>query len=102
MSQFLGPRRSKDAAADSTRIKEWVSRLFGLDEDTTVMVTELRCSEPGCPPIETVIAILSNGGNRQHKLHKRIKEVDEEDVRGLLDRPASLSQPSKSAEKGEN
>jgi hypothetical protein len=43
-----------------------------------VMVTELRCSEPGCPPIETVIAILSKGANRQHKLHKRIEEVDEE------------------------
>ena len=102
MSQLFRARRSKDAAADSTRIKEWVSRLFALDQDATVMVTELRCSEPGCPPLETVIAILSKGANRQHKLHKRIEEVDEEDVRGLLDQPASLSQSSKSAEKGEN
>ncbi len=42
----------------------------------TVMVTELRCTEPGCPALETVIAILDTPGQpRQHKLQKPLADV---------------------------
>jgi hypothetical protein len=36
------------------------------------------------PPLETVIAILSENGNRQYELHKSIAEVTQEDARQLL------------------
>jgi hypothetical protein len=44
------------------RIKSWARASWGLDEEATVMVTELECREPGCPPIETVIAVLEGPG----------------------------------------
>ncbi len=62
-------------------VKEWVVEVFGLGADVTVMVTELRCTEPGCPPLETVIAILDRPGRpRQFKVHKAAAEVTFADV----------------------
>jgi len=47
-------------------VKRWTADAFQLTEDTTVMVTELRCTEPGCPPLETVIALFHpQTGTRQ-------------------------------------
>jgi len=71
-------------AARVAEIKAWVVERFGLSGAETVMVTELRCSEPGCPPLETVIAVLASGsGNRQFKLHKSVAELTRADVAGL-------------------
>ncbi len=65
-------------------IKRWARVAFALGEDDLVMVTELRCTEPGCPPLETVIALLTAGDStRQHKIHKPMADVSEEDVRAL-------------------
>ena len=69
-----------------TRIKQWVAARFALNEDIPVMVTELRCTEPGCPPLETVIAILATPGQpRQYKLHKAMAEIIADDIVALLD-----------------
>jgi hypothetical protein len=97
MAELFAPRRSIGASANTANVKRWVRELFVLSDDATVMVTELRCSEPGCPPLETVIAILSENGNRQYKLHKPIEEVVEDDVRGLMPSLASAK-----SQKGDN
>ncbi|OQW37767.1 MAG: hypothetical protein A4C66_12275 [Nitrospira sp. HN-bin3] len=45
------------------------------------MVTELECREPGCPPIETVIAVLTGPGNtQQYKIHKTATEIGLSDI----------------------
>jgi hypothetical protein len=62
-------------------IKRWAADAFQLTEDTTVMVTELRCTEPGCPPLETVIAFLHpQADTRQIKIHKALCDVTRDDV----------------------
>lgn len=49
------------------------------------MVTELRCAEPGCPPIETVIAILgAPGGRRQFRIHQEVADVTLEDIAAIV------------------
>lgn len=68
----------------AAQIKEWVSRYFGLPQSTTLIVSELQCTEPGCPPLETVIALFyEDGRSTQRKLHKALAEVTEPDVRAL-------------------
>ena len=63
------------------RVKGWVSALPAFPEDATVMVSELRCHEDGCPDVETVIAVMPPGGDRQQvKLPKPMDQVTEEDV----------------------
>jgi hypothetical protein len=75
----------KPDAARVGQIKEWVARRFELPPDAVVMVAELRCSEPGCPPLETMIAIVDGPGQRrQVKLHKSTAEIAASDVDGLV------------------
>jgi hypothetical protein len=64
------------------QIRLWVRERLTLTEEAFVLVTELRCSEPGCPPLETVIAILDGPGQqRQFKLHRAIAEIEAADIR---------------------
>lgn len=83
---MIGPfgARSSEESGRAGRIKGWVSRAFGLEEGTPVTVMELRCKEPGCPPVETAIAILDAPGSpRQYKVHRPMSEVAFEDVERL-------------------
>lgn len=74
----------KPDALKTGQLKAWVRERLGLAGDAVVMVTELRCTEPGCPPLETVIAVLDGpGSKRQYKLHKGVADVTPEDVAGL-------------------
>jgi hypothetical protein len=41
------------------QLKRWISDFLDLPQDVTVSISQLQCHEPGCPPIETVIAIMT-------------------------------------------
>jgi hypothetical protein len=76
--------QKKDPAygAASRRVKAWAAGFAGMGEEDTVMVTELKCTESGCPPLETVIAVLRAGVKPfQAKVHKPVTHITEDDVR---------------------
>lgn len=77
---------SRPNGTASAQIKLW-ARQHLADDDATLMVSQLACTEPGCPPIETVIAILDVGNQRTWKIHKPLVDIDEDDVLALLDSP---------------
>jgi hypothetical protein len=63
------------------RVKGWVAARPAVPDDATVMVSELRCHEDGCPDVETVIAVMPAGGERkQVKLPKPMDQVTEDDI----------------------
>ena len=69
------------------RVKQWVAQTWSLNEAVTVMVSELRCSEPGCPPVETVITVFEE--NRRWpvlKLPRSVSDVSIADIVGLRNR----------------
>ena len=69
------------------RIKELISEGFGLPETTTLAVAELRCHEPGCPLIETVITAPHTDGSVQDwRIVKPINDITSEDVESLTER----------------
>lgn len=75
--------RARPDAAQLALVKGWLRRRLALPDDAVVLVTELRCSEPGCPPIETVLATLDATGNKWvAKVPRPIGEVTEADVAG--------------------
>jgi len=76
-SQRLDPARS-------TAVKGWVRDELGLDESVTIVVTELTCTEPGCPPRETVIALLAPGSQRKFTLHQPLDELTRDQVVAAL------------------
>lgn len=81
---MIGPfgARSSGVRGRAGRIKEWMTLEFGLEEGTPMSVAELRCSEPGCPPVETNVVIL-DGQAQQYRLHKPMVEVRYEDIEHL-------------------
>lgn len=82
MDLFGGQRTIAVDQAD--RMKARVRAVFHLNDETTVMVAELVCREPGCPPIETVIAVLKGPGDtRQYRIHKTADEIDVADIEAL-------------------
>jgi nitrate reductase delta subunit len=62
------------------RVRGWVRRRFGLGDDSTVMVAEVACGLPGCPPLETVIAFWSDGRRHHLKVFKPVSQVVEDDL----------------------
>lgn len=67
------------------RLKEVVRGLLDLDDDTGVVVRQLACTEPGCPPLETVVAVLpARGEARRWTLHAAADQITEDDLRAAL------------------
>lgn len=84
---FQSFQKSASERQAIARVREWTRARFVLPEGATVMVAEVSCQIPGCPPIETVIAFWSDAETRYRiKLFKPVTEVLEEDlpVRWLL------------------
>ena len=70
-----------ETLAATGRLKAWTRRRFRLGEDDAVMVAELACGLPGCPPLETVVAFWTAGDVRhQYKVFKSLAHVDEDDL----------------------
>ena len=66
-------------AAD--RVKEWTRDRFSLPEDAAILVTELTCATPGCPPLETVVAFWTAPERRHHfKIFKPVAEIMGDDL----------------------
>ncbi len=58
------------SSGQSRKIKDWTREALNLSDEYSILVTELQCSEPDCPPIETVIAVLGPRGMKyQQKVH---------------------------------
>jgi hypothetical protein len=63
-----------------------VRQSLDLGDDTAVMIRQLACTEPGCPPIETVVAVLPmDGPARRWTLHRPVDQISSDDLRALLD-----------------
>lgn len=63
------------------RVKDFTRSHFRLGEDDTILVTEIACALPGCPPLETIIAFWTAGGKRHHyKVFKPVAAVIENDL----------------------
>jgi len=75
---------SAGGAATARRIKEWVREVLAPGEDVTILVSELSCSEPGCPPVETVIALFrGREDTTKYTIHRPSAEVTRDDIAGL-------------------
>ena len=77
MRAFAKQAPEHSAALD--RVREWVRARFSLGEGA-ILVAEVSCAVPGCPPIETVIAFWSDETRHHFKVFKPVEEVGEADV----------------------
>jgi nitrate reductase delta subunit len=74
-------KKDPDQRAALRRVKEWTRARFRLPNEAAVLVTEVACGVPGCPPVETVVAFWGEDGERRHfKVFKPASEVAEDDL----------------------
>lgn len=64
-------------------LKSLINEIFEIDSEIPVSISQLQCSEPDCPPIETVIAIMTTPA-QQYKIHKSVAEIDSSDISALI------------------
>jgi hypothetical protein len=77
-------RERPGEAAAANRIKLWTRERFRLPNDAAILVSEVACTLPGCPPLETIIAFWTDKNTRHHfKVFKPLAEVVEDDRTGL-------------------
>ena len=74
-------RKPPDHAAAAEQVRAWVRARFALPDEAVVMVAEVTCAVPGCPPLETVVVFWTEGDRRhQFKLFKPVSAVVAEDL----------------------
>ncbi len=72
-------RNNPGHAAALGRVRAWVRERYSLGE-SAILVAEVACAVPGCPPIETVIAFWFGERRHHFKVFKPVAEVTEEDL----------------------
>jgi hypothetical protein len=78
-SPLRDPARGR-RAGDITAL---VRSTLQIPEDVAVTVQQLSCREPGCPPVETVIAVLGTQP-RRWTIHRPLAEIDDAAVEDVL------------------
>lgn len=82
----MGRRAQKGGYPQAVQeLKQQTRSLLGLTDDVTVSVSELTCRDPGCPDVETVVAVLREGQKPAiARIHKSILEVRLDDLKAAL------------------
>lgn len=73
-------KRNPQHLESLNRVREWTRRRFALPEQASIVVAEMACAVPGCPPRETVIVFWIDDRRHHIKLFKPLIEVCEEDL----------------------
>jgi hypothetical protein len=71
-------RPAHGAALD--RVRDWTRTRFKLTDDETIMVSEIACGVPGCPPIETHVVFWTGAGRHHFKIFKPLADAIEDDL----------------------
>lgn len=68
-------RKGPDHAEALSRVREWTRERFALGADDVVLVAEMTCRVPSCPPAETVVVFWIGDTRHHFKFFKRADEV---------------------------
>jgi len=83
--------RAQIDPAHTKAIKQWVAEELELGEDDVVSVMEAGCIDPGCPIVETVIAVFgADGSTQQWKLTRQRYAVAKFIVKQALAQPPQM------------
>lgn len=94
-------KRNPAQLAAFETIEGWTRARFALQPADAVLVTEITCRLPGCPPLETVIAFWTADATRhQYKIFKKAVDVVENDLPPAWYRPALVVDDGASLECG--
>jgi hypothetical protein len=73
-------KKNSGNVARLNRVRDWTRARFKLSDDETIMVSEIACGVPGCPPIETHVVFWTGAGRHHFKVFKPLADVAEDDL----------------------
>lgn len=79
MGLFDSSAANKISPTQLKQLKSWVYQSLSLNEDIPISISQLTCTEPGCSPLETVIAVMTQPP-QTYKIHQPAAEICEADV----------------------
>ncbi|MEM6256112.1 MAG: hypothetical protein AAF821_24630 [Cyanobacteria bacterium P01_D01_bin.156] len=79
MGLFDSSPSTKISLEQLKQLKGWVYQTLSLDEGVPLSISQLTCTEPGCPPLETVIAIMTQPP-QTYKIHQPASEITADDI----------------------
>jgi len=82
MNLFKQQRPTTSPAAIQ-QIKAWAYEALELPTDVPISISQLQCHEPGCPQIETVIAVMTQP-TQTYKIHAAAGDLSQAQVRQAL------------------
>lgn len=65
------------------KIKTWIYQTLNIEHQIPISLNQLQCHEPDCPPIETVVAVMTSPPQK-YKIHKSLSEITEADIKQLF------------------
>ncbi len=57
------------------QLKIWTQDILNLPIDVPISISQLRCHEPDCPPVETVVAVMTQP-TQTFKVHAAPEDID--------------------------
>src|SRR5258708_15920687 len=73
-------KKSPEYREALARVREWTRERFTLPEEATILVSEIACGLPGCPPRETVVVFWVDEKRYHFKIFKPVREVVGDDL----------------------
>jgi len=79
--RFGAFRQDAGSVGALDRVKDWTRESLELADEDTVLVAEVACARPGCPPLETVVTFWTRVGERHwFKVFKPVADVVFDDL----------------------
>ncbi|PSN12615.1 hypothetical protein C7271_23360 [filamentous cyanobacterium CCP5] len=78
MNLFKQPRTAANPD-HIQRLKGWAYEVLKLETAVPISISQLQCHEPGCPPVETVIAVMTQPV-QTFKIHAPVGEISRDQV----------------------
>ena len=73
-------KKSPEHGAALARVREWTRARFNLPDEAAILVAEVACMLPGCPPLETVVAFWADERRHHFKIFKPVADVVYDDL----------------------
>jgi len=78
MNLFKQNRPAASPAAIQ-QLKAWMYEALQLPETVPISVSQLQCHEPGCPPIETAIVVMTQPP-QTFKIHAAAGDISQTEL----------------------
>ena len=78
---FETARKNREHLHAVEQVKAWTRERFKLPREAAILVAEIACALPGCPPLETVVVFWTTEVTRyRFKLFKPVSQVVSDDL----------------------